>query len=407
MSLSEFSFFNQDGTFFSISSSDPAIKKLIAEDVISLTITEEIGRMISGSLVLWDQYLNYSQTMLPMKQLTLSWGIMQNFGNITPMRIQRQNVQVFTQSPSGGGDDKGQLTYSCNFMSFGMRGGLNKKTFVNTTKNMAIRQIMMSIGINPAFMDVRFVGDTETLTQDTALMQDESDFRCLVRYAFEWHARLMIGYTSTGLMAGAFISANYLSSTLFTKWVGSNATGFFEYGAAIFGETATYTIGEKANVISYTWRQNTSDSMGDNVRIVNINGQMNFIRTVASGEQVLSYRLVPERIAADFNRRGSTSDQFALMQEIVSAKSFKEVEKYFEPYRQPLAPQGAGFTLNIETLGNPYFTAGTIASFGKGFPSRIGSKDRTWYVRKCTHQISKAGYKCNFEIEDVYIQTVM
>jgi hypothetical protein len=239
------------------------------------------------------------------------------------------------------------------------------------------------------------------LVGDKLLRQDyESNMRFLQRMAIEWRALFKIGFSKSGQPVGMFIDPDKIGET------------------ALFNELITGGIGDThrlewrsgaKNVLSYTWKHNIGESgAGDNVRITLVNGNYTFIRSVAKDEKVTDWVFDPKLLRDDFARQGkSIPAQAALLNTIIQAKDFEEVKKYFRPYTSSTAPQGAGYTVNVKTMGNVLFCPPNRVTFGDGFPGRLKQYNRTFYMRKVTHTIDQTGYKCDCEIQDVSPMAVM
>ena len=134
--------FKQDTSYFSIDSPDliglianitdpikkkkaQKVTKLIEDDVLSLSITEELGKITSGSLTVRDNDQIYSKILRNGVRFNLEWGYKKWFKNLVKLKANNKNelvgngnrkgLQCIIQKPGGGGDNQGQTTYTMTF----------------------------------------------------------------------------------------------------------------------------------------------------------------------------------------------------------------------------------------------------------------------------------------------------
>lgn len=377
---------NHDGTFFNVTSPDLDLNAVASEDVISLEVTEEMSKMDSGTVRLLDRNHIYSRLIRPGSTVKVSWGIRPVVG----VPSQRSGVEFMVNSPSGSGDSGGQVTFNCSFMSAGFRGVEGVVWYESGTKADVVAEVMTKMGIPPSNQKISFLREKERITGGTKVAQYESDFRFLVRLADEWRCAFRVGYDQKGLPVGCFV--DYDLTQYISLAIGGRSSMFLEYGSDP----------NMANVLSYSWRDNSMDAaQGQGARVVMVDGKPQIFRTVVENETVKTYRLVPERIEAELATR-DLAGRTSLLAEYLSAKDFKSVERFFVEDTVTTAPQGSGIEVDVDMMGDPYVTAGMVVSFGYGFPDRVGSTDRTWWVRKVTHKIDRSGYFLSVSIADAY-----
>lgn len=387
--------FNHDGTFFTVESPDVDLKVLMREDVRSLDVTEEMGMMDQGSVTFHDRADYYSRVLRPGLKLDIGWGINLPGGQ----QLKRNKVKVVVNSPGGSGSAQGEKIYTCAFMALGFRGDRSVVWYEAGTRADVVATVMAKLGV--VKQEIDFARGNEPLTAGTKVCQYESDYAFLVRMANEWRCAFRMGLTSDGSIAAAFIDYSKLGGSKFASWVGGGAASVhLEWSGSVVGDRIEYS--GKANVLSYTWKDNSADSAnGDGTRMVIVDGVPQFYRQVVEGETVKTYRLVPERIEQELGGHDVTTRTSMLM-DYLSAKDFAQVKRFFVEDSVSTAPQGSGIVVNASMMGDPTLTAGLVATFGAGFPDRVGAADRTWWVRKAEHKIDASGYFTDLEVADAY-----
>lgn len=369
---------NFDNFYWELTSNDTNVAVLASDRVISASVTEEIGAMDVCNITMLDQNCMYSRIFRNGSSFKFGWGDL--FNRRTP-------IDFLVNSPSGSGDANGLINYNMRGQALGDMV-TNRKYYNDGTKGQIVRAVLSRMGIIDVEID--FDRMNEIVNNDTKIAQYENDFRFLARMADEWRCAFKIGMTKAKTQCAVFCEPSKLSTKQFTKKI-VYSTLTFEYGGGL------------ANVINYSWQDNSLDSAcGTNVQIRNINGQMQFYRYIAESETVVTYRLNEEAIRSEYNSQLDAQSKLAFTQEILKAKTFAEVERFFVEDTVTTAPQGSGITVKIHMFGDPNVTAGAVATFGVGFPDRIGAKDRIWYIKSVTHSMSMSGYFCDVEIQDAY-----
>lgn len=376
--------YNHDGTFFEVTSPDVNFKTVVAEDVESLEVVEEMAKMDSGTIRLLDRNHVYSRILRPGVILKVSWGVRPRVGAPSV----RSPIEVMINSPGGGGDGGGRVTFDCSFMALGFRGEEAVRWYETGTRADIVADVMSRMGISPANRRIKFARGPEAVSSGVKVAQYESDFRFLVRLADEWRAAFRVCRDSAGNKVGFFVDydlAGYIATS-----VGGRSSMELEYGTP------------NANVSSYTWKDGSMDSaLGQGVRVVMVNGKPQIYRTVVEDETVRTYRLVPERIESEMATR-DLSGRTDLLRDYLSVKDFDKVKRFFVEDAVTTAPQGSGIEVGAEMVGDPYVTAGMVATFGYGFPDRVGSSDRTWWARRVSHRIDRSGYMMSVSVADAF-----
>jgi len=408
--------YNADSSFFNISSDDVALsKQVVNDDVIGLTIQEEIGKATSGSLQLNDPNNVYAGLMTLGIKLNISWGYKDADTSIrsvtasqkNPSEMQgtmvREGMTAYVMSPSGSGNENGHSVFNCNFYGTEWSKSQARKVYKAGTKSSVVVEVLRRMGVS--FWDVMFERGHELITPDTQVLQWETDFKFLQRIARDWRVMFRIGYMASGRMYAMFVDFDKFDQVAFSKMV----TG------ASFGNSIQldYKYG-LANVRSYKWQNHAGESgTGDHVKIVWVGGKPTFIRYIAEGQTVRAYRFVPSKITKELERRGNTggiSAQTEYMKWATMKVDFNSMRElvskgYFVPVDVDTAPQGVGYSVNVEMLGNPLITPPMLCKFGEGFPDNLASYQFKIYLRKVEHSISKDGYRISAEAVDTLTLT--
>lgn len=374
---------NHDGVFFDVQSDDVDFKSVASEDVMSLSITEEMAKMDSGTLRLRDPNGVYSDLLRPGVKVKVSWGVR---GKVQD--VKRNPIEFMINSPSGGGDQSGLVTFDCSFAAIGFRGSDSVRWYESGTRAEVVAEVMDRMGILTTIID--FARGSEALSGGNKVSQCESDFKFLVRVADEWKAAFRVYIDQSGRAVAAFVDYDKVGRAAKVA-VGESST-VLSYG---FGN-------DPPNVKSYKWKDDSmNSSTGQGARVVIVDGKPQIYRTVVEDEKVKTYRLVPERIEAELSTR-DLKGRTSLLLEYMSVKDFESVKRFFVEDTVTTAPQGSGLELDVDIIGDPLVTAGMVASFKSGFPSRIGASDRTWWIRRAVHSIEASGYSIGLNIVDAY-----
>jgi hypothetical protein len=406
-------FFPIDQSYFRITFEGDKGNVNVSKNVISFSVTEEIQKMTNGSITLRDPQNIYSRQLKNGKTFSLEWGYKKqtidfslakekNPSEITGGSV-RTNLKGYIQSPGGGGANNGELTYNCNFYGAEMQSNLKDTIWHRAgTKKQVIQSIMGTLGAANTFID--FEQQFEQLGENNAVLQNETPFRFLNRLAFEWRCVFKLGYTVSGNLIGLFIDNNKIDGSLsqnFQKLVNGGTTGstkLFEYGIG-----SLYP-----NVIAYTWKHNIGDSgYGDGNKIEIINGKTVITNYTVENETVKISKLNEGRLREYIKNNPEQKD---LLKDIVAANSLQSkigdttVGHFFDDPETKTAPQGLGYSVSLQVIGDPLFTCPMKATMGNGFPDMfkndVGGLNK-FFIKKVTHTINASGYKCSLEIADV------
>jgi hypothetical protein len=310
-----------------------------------------------------------------------------------------RRIKAILVSPSGSGNSAGVTTYNCNFQgSEVLKPSERRRYKAGLTRYGVIFEVFDRLEV--LSFSINFESMTRTLSIDTEIQQNETDFRFLHRLANEWRCIFFIGTDTIGRKAAIFCDYKFAGGLGFEKLI----TG------ALIGSSVLLDYRKGVgNVRSYKWRHNIGESgTGDSVRIVIQNNKPVLFKSIATTDKVITYRFVPERLKDFLKRKKVLGDTVGLSQayaKIMSANTFAQVEKYFVEEYQTTAPQGKGFSLdNVELIGNPAIIPIMNLVLGNGFPDILVRKDRSikFYVSKVEHSIDKNGYVTVLDAADVY-----
>ncbi len=402
---------NKDTSFFQIESPDLEIDTLIhTRDLISLSIVEQLYQMTQGTIKLRDPNHIYSRILRIGARLKLGWGYrewdahpralgaqVQNLDEFTG-QIERRGLEVRIDSPSGDADQQGRVSYNCNFTAIQWRGDTNVRTFASGNRADVVHTVLDELGVSRTRRDVRFQRDAETLTSETAVRQTESNFAFLTRLASrEWRTFFAMNYDQAGNLWAIFVDPDLI--------------GVSAYQNAVMGTFGRSNLldyqGNVSNVISYGWRNNAGRSgTGDSVQIAMVNGQPTFVRYNAETQQVVTWRLRSDLVEAELERAGTLRNQAIITRDVLGARSFDEVKRFFEPIEHSTAPQGYGYEVDAKMLGNTMTMAGNLVEFGFGFPPVLGNPQTNWYARSVNHTITTEGYKMDVGVADAFSLSV-
>jgi len=309
----------------------------------------------------------------------------------------RTGIKAYVTSPNGTGAANGVITFNINFFGREYLSKKQKRVFTGMSKGTLVRQLLTEIGCT--FSEVKFTRENEVLNQNTQIFQRETNYKLLLRFAREWRGLFRISFNSAGQMVGLFISPGMIDLKTYP----------LQFSGAIAGNSIYLDYkGKVKNVISYSWKNQAGDGgSGDNVRMVmGANGKPTFLRYVTKGDTVKVYQLRPERIKNVLKKAGDFTKRIALLKEWVGTSDFNKVKQFFDPVDMPTAPQGLGYSLNIDMLGNPFMSPPLKVLFGDGFPTwfqpREKIKSSNFYARKVTHTIDRSGYKMKLDVADAF-----
>lgn len=394
---------NKDSSFFTVESPDVTLENQdFSKDLISLTITEKTSAMPQGTLQFRDPNHYYSRILRTGARLRISWGYKNtfstpdsliektlNFDEVSGDLI-RRGYEGFVSSPTGGGSRDGFVTYNCNFTAYRFRGADEPKVYRNIKKKDVISMAFDDLGISLSNRFIDFSLGNDTIEEER---QYETTYAFLLRKAIDYHAFIHIAFSPSGEPVGYFIDEAKIGSEAITK--------------KILGATGKSNVlgykGKLNNVISYTWTSSEAESgAGDNVQLDIVDRQIVFRQYAAEEDSVVTWRLDVEKISEAYSGITTSGELLKLTEELISKNDFEQIKHFFTPVESPTAPNGYGYKINAEMIGNPLCIPGNLIRINNGFPDRLGGSQSKWYIQGVTHKIDRSGYFMSVEIVDVF-----
>jgi len=406
-------FFPIDNSFFSVKFDGEDGEIDVTQNIEKISVTEEIQKMTTGSIQIHDPYNIYSRHFKNGKTFTLEWGYKKkgidfdantNDDELTGNRI-RRGLRCFIQSPSGGGDNNGKISYSCNFFSEEFKSNLKDTIWYRDgTRKQVIEDALEVLGVNKNNQYIDFEIQDDQLGVDNAVLQNETTYKFLVRLAFEWRTIFSISHNQEGDLIGLFVDNAKINDNKAKDFQKESTGGdkgstkLFEYGV-----NSSYP-----NVISYTWRHNIGDSgLGDGNRIEIIDGKTVITNYTVEDETVTISKLNEARLKQYIK---DNPDQKDLLSDIVKANNLDSkigdttVRYFFDAVDTSTAPQGLGYSADLNIIGDVLMHPTIQVKFGNGFPDFFKNDFdglNKFYIKKVSHSIDINGYKSSVQVADV------
>ena len=394
--------FNNGSYFFDITSPDlkltNSVTKLITDDVVQLAISEEIGKLTTGTLTVRDNAHDFSRIFRQGIKFDISWG----YKKWDPLQGMLNNIRTglecVVQTPSGRANESGEVIYTVTFYALEFLSGKQHRVFDTGTKGTLITQLLADMEADEIF--ISFAQQKDRLDTENSIRQDESSFALLVELSRRWKCHFHIGYKPNGKKAALFIDSNKVKGITAKAYVGKIVN--------IIDKDLFYNDFDNSNVRSYDWKQHIGESgQGSNIEVRYINGQVVFIRRVAEVGRVTAYKINPGKIAARFQGK-NIKETMELTRNLLSTTEFDQVKWAFDAVEESTAPEGLGFTINVKMMGDPRLTVPLSINFKKGFPSVLAedvnpfTRVNEYFALKTTHTISKTGYFTDLQIVDSF-----
>lgn len=416
--------FNKDSSFFFIESDDliaatkkeKSITRLINNDVISFSVTEELGKIATGNLLLRDNDHIYSFLFRSGMKFNLTWGYKKWNKDFTQLGIsktnpnellgsgERKGLRCIIQSPGGGGNNQGETTYNVTFMGSEFLIGKEIKKYGSGTRKDVITSLFEKLEIKPTDVYINFKTEAVNLDSATAIPQRESAFNMLLNLSYEWHTLFQISYKPDGSRLGLFIDPHRVDEDEAKRFIKEIT------GATGNQRTLYYRDGDRSNVMSYSWQNNIGASgQGSGVRLLLVDGKVIAQKYKAETQTVIVWTM-DEKVINERLAREGLSLKTLFSKNFLSAKDFKNIQWAFDAFEERSAPDGMGYTINAKMHGDPLLMMPLRIYFKKSFPSSL-TQDRNkkslikFYLRKATHTINSKGYFMDIEIADTYTIT--
>jgi hypothetical protein len=409
--------FKQDNSYFTIN----ILGGLNASaNIIDISITEEIQKFVTGSISFLDPSYYFTNEFRSGTKFQIAWGyknrsqtleqanlLVKNPTELTTQGVRRgQNCIVTT--PSWAGSTNGQIVYTCQFIGGEKDNNTGKKkTYMSGTKYSVINQIFDNLKITNKL--INFSTMNNNLNTESYHIQNETDFKFLLNLSYEWRCTFKIGYDQTGNLCGIFVDNTKVGSSetkafimQMTGGVGSNK--LFEYGIG----------SSNPNVSSWNATQHIGDNgLGDGLRVDMIDGKPVFTRYVVEQDSIKAYRLDEQKVKkfAEANSQNSNEILSKALSPTANLDTViwetTKVKDFFTPEIISTAPQGLGFTINMNVIGDTAFTPYVECKFGNGFPPPLRKPrdiDKI-FLKKITHNLNEKGYMCALEAADIITST--
>lgn len=405
-----YTLFDTDSSFFNISVGG---NKNITTDVLELSIVEEVGQLLNGTLMLNDPAWYYASLLRAGTTFNLSWGYKNRNQTMNEILIKiknpdevagigiRSGIKAIVTLPKFVFGNQGQRTYNCNF--FGAEYGEDYKEvkIYNTgTKEEMIKTEMEKLGVKT--YRIQFNGMNDDLKK-YPVMKNEKSYKFLLRLAKEWRCFFIMNRLPSGNLIGGFCDYTEIGSKtnnlFFSQTSGSaGSKKLFEFGVGatypnVLGGEITHNIGESGQ--------------GDHVTFSIVGGKTVVTRYVSESGQVKAYKLNEAEIKKFAQER--EGDYTTIFQNVVSASSMdsqiwenKKVRDFFTPEIISTAPQGAGYSGSLDVIGDPSLCIPMECKFGYGFPPQLQEENsmNRIFIKKVEHSLSGKGYMGKVEVSD-------
>lgn len=377
------------------------------DDVISLSVVEELGKSIQGSLELNDPEQMYARILRLNAQMQISFGykalgvplqsmFSEKAADSFTSYLERRGLNVIALNPSGSCGADGLSKFSCGFLSQGWFGEVYQKEYTSGSKFDCVSDTMTNMHSPINLQYIHFPTSGDKYDQNSCERQFETDFQFLNRLASDWRCTFHMGFTPDGRTFGMFYSEDFTEDA--SHWL------FIMHGIPITSHVISWKYIDEGSsdmqAISYDWRNEEGENgEGDNVQIKYVNGAPVYQR----------YTMVNDKVALqtlDMDRVAKYAKDHPDIMPVINAVDFKSqvIQQFWTSSETTTAPNGVGYTISIHMFGNPALVAGTIVTLNKGFPSNLtthNSKNIKFIIRKITHTVSMQGYFMDLDVVDL------
>lgn len=406
--------YNNGNTFFNLISEDfiglttgmKNVNKMIAKDVISFSITEEVGKLITGTLSLRDKTGVYSKVFRNGVKFNISWGYKKwntNVADLTSSSLLssgvRQGLKCVVQTPSGQGTESGEVLYNATFYGLEFLEKKKNRVFERGIIYDVISQCLKEMDCNNYIID--FAEQNRVLRKTYSFRQREPNYTFLVNMARSFNCHYQMGYSLTGKKIAVFVDSRKIDKPHIKKFI-RDITGSGDEKALY------YNSGSLSNVKNFSWQQHIGENgQGDGTTITYVEGKPVFSRFVVESGSVTLWKLDEQKVRDYIHSKGNIRDEAQAVMQIVNAKKFEEVKQFFYKDDTPYSPQGQGFTINCAMHGDPMLTGLLKIVFKNGFPAPLQQSETidallNFYVRRVVHTFNKQEYSCDVEVCDTF-----
>lgn len=407
-----YAIFDIDSSYFDLSVGSDNI----TQNVIELSIIEEVHQLLHGNLIINDPIWAYAKLLRAGTSFNLTWGYKNRNQSISDMTIKKKNPEEVSNLSVREGTKgivtqprfifgaSGEKTFSCGF--FGPEYGdsyREAKTYTSGTKKQLIEDEMKAMGIKSSDIYIKFDAEKDKLS-DKSVTKNERTYKFLVKLAKEWMCDFILTRSSKGDLKGSFINRVDIGSKNFNEKIAGyiGATGsrkLFEYGIG-----STYP-----NVIDGEITHNVGESgQGDSERCNIVGDKVVVTRYTAETGKTQTLKLDESKVN-DFaeSNEGNSGEivNNAVETPSMDAKFWheKKAKDFFTAETVDTAPQGAGFSGTLNVIGDPSLCVPIEAMFGYGFPPQLQEQkdiNNRIFLRKIEHNLSRKGYLCKVDFAD-------
>ena len=377
---------NQDDSFFAVKS-DKIPLGLMSADTRSITIKEDAGKMITGSIELLDRYNTYINMFSYNAEIDIAFGykggisLSNVFNNISALSL-RTGLRALLMNPEHEMKDNGEKITKFNFRSgYGMTADRNSYNYEGKTRFETIKEVFERNAISDVFIKFPSMSEKAMIRQT-----NESDFSFLRNLSKKLRTRFQVYSNSSGGYFAIFCDeASLDEARIKNKSFNiqeSSADYLFEWGGGL------------SNVYSAKCVQNVGENgTGDMVRIVMIDGDVVTQRSSASVKRFQTVKLNTALLKEDMKRVQNKYGYAAAAKfysAIISAEKISDpkIARYWTPVEQSTAPDTAGIEVTIRARGNPLYIPSGQSILGFGFPDFYRSI--YYYIRTINHTIGSS-----------------
>jgi hypothetical protein len=369
----------RENAFFAIKILDQAA----AQDVITLSIAEEVGKTDDIALTLYDPKDAYVRELKFGTVVGVEWGT----------TVTRRYSKGIVTSMSGSAGDNGVKTTTINVQTI-----IDNQTAValhSGRRSDIVTKILLQMGILPINMLVSAMPAIET-----QLPQMQDDFNFLVGLSRKWGCHFKLSYDGRGFLHAAFCAATELGS--FAESIGGTEFFAIKLYYGVF-ETVGALSDLAPNVRSYSWQYNPVGGAGQGAAITpGVDGMPQLTRYVVEGESVKTYKLNMERCEQAVKQYADDAEAVANFWSRVMAPDvgWNTAKAYYDATDQNTASETFGYKVSCELPGSPRIMAGSMVYFGAGFPDSFGATNRVWWARSVKHSLSASGFTTTIDVVD-------
>jgi len=378
--------FRHDDIYFKVTSNQ--IKtKIDSRSVKSFTVTEEQGKLTTGSLVLDDPACLYYDIINRGTFFDIEWG--RNYSE-RGGSLFRKGLTVMITSPSIKLDKTGTTTIQFKSGFSAIKDKIRKTHSGALSK--VIASVMTNAGVTNQMIDFVGMDKSGDVRQD-----NETDFNFLTRKATEYKVFFRIGQDLGGNFVGVF--ADYKSPMVknFSKQVSGTIDEIFQLDY----KTGNFNVIEAG--VDY---QYSDKGGGRNISFVIIDGNPVKNETEKVPQKIQAMQLDEKKLFA-YQKKLQDEQGFdastKFLADVYAAKDFEDdlIKQFWTPVDYKTATPHTGLKVTAKILGVPNLTPPQKLKFNGNWP-RLVTGANNIMLRSVTHNISRSGYYCDLECRDYF-----